>query len=504
MRLEIQCEDRIGMVREALDLFIPHSIDMRLVEVDTKRRCIYCGFSDIPFSKLQQLLADIRRLDSVEDVKTVMFTPSEREHNALYTLLEALPDGVISVDLKGQITMVTELAANDLGVPVIELLHKPVSHFIKGLTVSKEAWANPKEGMSKRIRLRGNTLLLETKPIFVTDDDGANNPAGTVIYLKSKTRLDRQTASLKQAPEVESHLENDFQPAVIQSNAMRCVLEKARVFAELDAPLFIQGEAGTGKRDLIEALFRYWHQKQGHSSAQLVVRSAKDFTQEDIIDLDRVQQSGWLVLEDIEYLGASVQIDLAHWLSKHASVSTSLDSQLRLVSVSSLSEQALGNGVFLNQGLYFALATLVLSVPSLRERQEDIAGLVQQTLLSQSERHRLPMPTLTKGALTKLNLYHWPGNIKELQNVCLQTLLTTESKTWGVDDIYLPPPSSLLSLELIEGSLEQTVKQWEADLLRCLYPRFPSTRKLAKAVGMSHSAIANKLKEYDIKIKMPD
>ncbi|WP_418138922.1 hypothetical protein AB8616_08275 [Marinomonas sp. RS-M-Aa-14] len=108
MRLEIQCEDRIGMVREALDLFIPHQIDMRLVEVDTKRRCIYCGFSDIPFPKLQRLLADIRRLDSVEDVKTVMFTPSEREHNALYTLLEALPDGVISVDLKGHITMVTE------------------------------------------------------------------------------------------------------------------------------------------------------------------------------------------------------------------------------------------------------------------------------------------------------------------------------------------------------------------------------------------------------------
>jgi len=126
MRLEIQCEDRIGMVREALDLFVPHGIDMRLVEVDTKRRCIYCGFPDIPFSKLQQLLADIRRLESVEDVKTVMFTPSEREHNALYTLLEALPDGVISVDLKGNITMVTELAAQDLNVSVLNLLHKPV------------------------------------------------------------------------------------------------------------------------------------------------------------------------------------------------------------------------------------------------------------------------------------------------------------------------------------------------------------------------------------------
>ncbi|WP_409419657.1 TyrR/PhhR family helix-turn-helix DNA-binding protein [Marinomonas sp. RS-M-Aa-14] len=488
MRLEIQCEDRIGMVREALDLFIPHQIDMRLVEVDTKRRCIYCGFSDIPFPKLQRLLADIRRLDSVEDVKTVMFTPSEREHNALYTLLEALPDGVISVDLKGHITMVTELAAEDLQVPISELLHKPLQQFIKGIHFSKDTWANPKEGISKRIRIRHKTLLLEMKPIFVSDDEGVANPAGTVIYVKSKVRLDRQAESLKQAPDAENPLESYFQPAVRKSPSMRQTLNQAKAFVDVPQPLLVQGETGTGKRSLIDALFQYWHKRHGERDASLIVRHARDLTKADIEAFDNL--SGWIVIEEIEYLSESMQIEIMNWLTRQPS--------MRLVSVSSLSQAQLADGTRLNKALYFALATLVLSMPPLRERKEDIEGLVQQIVVAQSERHRQTVPSIAKNAIVKLALYDWPGNLKELQNICLQTLLTQKT-LWLAEDIHVPQLNAFAEMALVNDSLEQTVKQWEAELLKRLYPNFPSTRRLAKAVGMSHSAIANKLKEYGIK-----
>lgn len=500
MRVEIQCEDRIGMVREALDLFIPHGIDMRLVEVDTKRRCIYCGFPDIPFPKLQQLLADIRRLESVEDVKTVMFTPSEREHNAIYTLLEALPDGVMSVDLKGHITMATELAAEDLNASVADLLHQPLQHFIKGVNVTKEIWSNPREGMTKRIRIRNKTLLLEMKPIFVSDDDGVTNPAGTVIYLKSKTRLDRQTASLKQAPDAEAYFEAYFKPSVIKSDSMRQALAQAKVFADVSMPLLVQGEMGTGKRDLIEALFQYWNKRQGELEAQLIVRNARDIESYDITVFD--QMSGWLVIEDIEHLDESVQIELAHWLAKQPGTGTSLDSNLRIISTSALSQAQLADGTTLHSGLYFSLATLVLTVPALRDRREDLEGLVQQIVSTQAERYRLPIASLSKPALIKLALYDWPGNLKELQNTCLQTLLTAKNREWTAEDIHLPEANNAKAVTMVlqQGSLEKTVKQWEAELLKQLYPSYPSTRRLAKAVGLSHSAIANKLKEYDIKI----
>ena len=52
-----------------------------------------------------------------------------------------------------------------------------------------------------------------------------------------------------------------------------------------------------------------------------------------------------------------------------------------------------------------------------------------------------------------------------------------------------------------EGSLEQAVKRFEAGLLRKLYPAYPSSRQLAKKLGLSHTAVANKLREYGINKK---
>jgi len=103
--------------------------------------------------------------------------------------------------------------------------------------------------------------------------------------------------------------------------------------------------------------------------------------------------------------------------------------------------------------------------------------------------------------MAKLVLYAWPGNLKELTNHCLQTLLVMRGEKWEAGDISLPEPDLMPSMSLINNSLDQTVKHWEAELLTRLYPEFPSSRRLAKAVGMSHSTIANRLKEYGINTK---
>ena len=114
MRLEIQYEDRIGMVWEVLDLFIPHQIRLWLTEADTKYHCIYCIFLDIDFTKLRKLLDDLYPLDGIkdEDLKTIVYEIWAR-HNAIYTVLGALTDGLIVVDLKGGITIAIELASQN-------------------------------------------------------------------------------------------------------------------------------------------------------------------------------------------------------------------------------------------------------------------------------------------------------------------------------------------------------------------------------------------------------
>lgn len=73
------CEDRIGLTRELLDLLVLRSIDLRGIEIDPIGR-IYLNFSQLDFDTFRALMAEIRRIAGVTDVRTVNFMPSEREH----------------------------------------------------------------------------------------------------------------------------------------------------------------------------------------------------------------------------------------------------------------------------------------------------------------------------------------------------------------------------------------------------------------------------------------
>lgn len=101
MRLEVSCEDRLGLTRELLDRLVEHNIDLRGIEIDTSG-IIYLNFPELEFRDFQHLMPEIRRIPGVYDVKTIPYMPSEREHHEIEALLKALPDLVFSLDAKGK------------------------------------------------------------------------------------------------------------------------------------------------------------------------------------------------------------------------------------------------------------------------------------------------------------------------------------------------------------------------------------------------------------------
>lgn len=81
MRLEVFCEDRLGLTRELLDLLVLRGIDLRGIDIDPIGR-IYLNFAELEFATFSSLMAEIRRIAGVTDVRTVPRMPSEREHGA--------------------------------------------------------------------------------------------------------------------------------------------------------------------------------------------------------------------------------------------------------------------------------------------------------------------------------------------------------------------------------------------------------------------------------------
>lgn len=94
MRLEVFCEDRLGLTRELLDLLVLRSIDLRGIEIDPVGR-IYLNFAEIEFNTFSSLMAEIRRIAGVTDVRTI---PGclQSVSTALSALLEAMPEPFLS------------------------------------------------------------------------------------------------------------------------------------------------------------------------------------------------------------------------------------------------------------------------------------------------------------------------------------------------------------------------------------------------------------------------
>lgn len=495
MRLEVRCEDRIGMVREILDLLVPYHIDMRRIEIDSRYKCLYVGFDDIEFQYLTQLLSDIRRLRGVSDVKTVHYTPSEREQNAIHTLLEALPDGVIAVDIAGVVSMATSQAARDLGIDLNDLIQQPLSNVITSVAFERLDWANIQGGVTKRVRLNGQLMLLEMQPFFVTNENAQRVCAGGVIHIHSAQRLGRQASSLRKAPNAQHVLQGFLKPELTKSPAMKRCLNFAKAYVTTDSSMMLTGEFAVGKKRLLEALFYYWKEQYLEHEANLLFVTSANVTPESLETI--LNDGGWIAFDDVEQLSDECQVKLIKWLQEQPSRLYQAEAPSRVIGLSKLSNEALRKQNHLRDELYFMLSAFQIRVPPLRERKDDLFGLVTDILNEASERYNEPLVSLGKEALATLKMHNWPGNLKELESCLYQARRVVEGGMIDAQDLPLQL-NQTMPIDLLDGSLDKTVKAYEAQVLRKLYPQYPSTRKLAKFLNVSHSSIANKLKEYGI------
>ena len=173
------------------------------------------------------------------------------------------------------------------------------------------------------------------------------------------------------------------------------------------------------------------------------------------------------------------------------------------VRISSATHRALEDMVsscHFRQDLLFRLNVLNLQVPPLRERPGDILPLAHAFLSRACAQASRPPMRLSQAACAAMLANPWVGNVRQLQNVLFRAVTMTERNIINVEDLEL----AHVATPALPGdggevaTLEQAVADFEKNLLQRLYKEFPSSRRLAKRLGTSHSAIANRLRRYGI------
>lgn len=510
MRMEISCADRQGITQDVLDILNTYEIDLRGIEIDEAGK-IFLDFPTIEFSDLQDLMPKLRRLDGISDVKTAPFMPIQRERNQLRALLQTLPDPVFSTDVNGNIILYNDAVSTTLEMGHEQILALNIDSLIDGFNFTKWLHGKNIHAQTQRVRFIQQDYIGEILPVYVPDNE-KQVFAGSVVMLKSEGRLGAQMNVFRQA------YSGSFDSFDTNSQAMKKLIREAKKMSVLDGNILISGETGCGKEQLAKACHDNSRRADGEFVTLNCASLPDDVAETELFGyapgayeqaegkagLFEQASGGTLMLDEVSEMSAQLQIKLLRVLEYGTyyqvgdSRIKSIDCRIICTTSNDLVEK-IQQGKF-REDLYYRLNVLGLVMPSLRERKQDIVPLANKLISQHAKKLGIQTPTLSKPCVDYLQTYPWPGNIRQLQNALYRAISLMDGNEITKESIKVPSCSASVSFidENFDGTLEQEMKRYERDMLKRLYPSFPSTRQLAKKLGLSHTAIANKLREYGI------
>ena len=292
-----------------------------------------------------------------------------------------------------------------------------------------------------------------------------------------------------------------FASLVGESDIIRKSLARAtRLLPHRNARALIVGETGTGK----ELLARAIHEGGPRRGAPFVAVNCSAFP-EHLIEselfghergsftdahaakpgLFEVADTGTLFLDEIGDLPLSLQAKLLRVLEDKqirrvgGTKSRTVDVRILAATNEDLPERV-REGRF-RDDLFFRLSTVVLTLPPLRERGEDVILIAEKLLKQLAAEHGLPVPTLEPQLRGRLRAHSWPGNVRELKNAVERALLLSPAGELAVDELLPPadPPAPSDGLIPFPAPLDAiTAAAAHATVKACGGNRSESARRL--------------------------
>ncbi|WP_419844011.1 sigma 54-interacting transcriptional regulator [Actinobacillus pleuropneumoniae] len=308
--------------------------------------------------------------------------------------------------------------------------------------------------------------------------------------------------------------QNCFDHIIAESPKMRAVVEQAKKFAMLSAPLLIQGETGTGKDVFAKACHELSTRREHKFIAVNCAGLPADEAESEMfghrgngkenIGFFEYANGGTVLLDSIAELSLEMQAKLLRFLNDGCFRRVGEDQEIKVdVRVICTSQKPLALLVSegkVREDLYHRLNVLSLELPPLRERHGDLPLLADHFITRISQQLGISKLEYDDEFLQALQAYRWPGNLRELYNAVYRACTLSHSYRLAVKDLNLPNQVGQSDDFQVDenATLDELVNRFEASLLRKLYNEYPSTRKLAHRLGVSHTAVANKLRAYGI------
>ena len=386
------------------------------------------------------------------------------------------------------------------------------------------------------LKVIDKALALKNSPPVIMMTAYGNVPSaveamkrGAYDFLTKPVNLEKLEILMKRAletkslqTEVESLYERldfkySFEGIIGNSNELKEVIERVKLVAPSRASVLVEGETGTGKERIAQAIHQNSNRGQGpfvavHCAAlpanllesELFGHEKGAFTgaTERRIGRFELADGGTLFLDEIGEISLSTQVKLLRFLEQRTferiGSSKSIKVDTRLVAATNRDLQQMVNEGTFREDLYFRLNVVQITMPPLRERTEDLPILLNHFLGEFAEENHIDAPKFEPGAMQCLRRYSWPGNIRELRNFAENVVVLHRGnviRDYDLESKFRGETRSIDGEEKVVSPLDK--EENEKRLLReALADAKGNRTSAAKLLGISRRTLHRKLQQW--------
>ncbi len=307
-----------------------------------------------------------------------------------------------------------------------------------------------------------------------------------------------------------------------ESKAMRAVLRQIALVAPTKTTVLLQGETGTGKERVAQAI----HQSSPRRTGPFIALSCAALT-ETVLESElfghergsfsgahcrregrfKAADGGTLFLDEIGEISPAIQVKLLRVLQERqferVGGNETISVDVRIIAASNRDLRRMVAEKSFRVDLFYRLNVMAIQIPPLRERLDDLPVLLGHILPRLAMEMGLPCPAVSPEAMSALAAYGWPGNVRELENVLERVLVTSQGRTIAPADLPIvlggPPPAATNTPPHDGAPRVPGAKLWEIErhaILTTYEATGRSPARTAEMLGISLRTVHYRLREY--------
>ena len=516
MKICIENKDRHGLVYDISKILLKYNINILSMEVI--KNTTYLETEALSYKIEQRILAELNALDGIINIKPIMLMPHDEKYQQMDIIFNTINEGIVIANNKGEIIYINKAAISILKVDDKSIIGETISKALPFCKLLSKTLFTGKKYLHHEVYAEeyNNHYMVSSQPIL---DENGNLFGGVAVIRDMKTV--RQIYQ-----KITGQPSTSFNDIIHQSQIMEELILSAQHYASSNSTILIRGETGSGKELFARAIHNASSRRNNIFLAINCTAIPDTLLESELfgyeegtftgankggkLGLFELACFGTLFLDEIGDISSTLQAKLLRVLQEHTvrriGGSREIPINVRIISATNRNlEEMVQNDMF-RQDLYYRLNVIPLYLPPLRERREDIALLANYLFNSTVSDINPSVKTLSPEAIKKLESYDYPGNVRELSNIIERAINMARKPVITPDDIVFSTQNQSVNTnnydnKIIDFNLNAAVKNTEKRIIREALKEFNSSRKLGAALGISHTSIIRKMKEYNLHFK---